>query len=386
LIEEFPSSPGAFAMKALVLPLVACLLTPAFACADEPLQAPVFVAGKDGYHTYRIPSLLVTKKGTLLAFCEGRLKSASDTGAIHLLLRRSLDGGKTWLPTQIVRSDAGNTCGNPCPVLDRDSGDILLLTTHNLGTDTQSQIVNGTSKGGRSVWLSRSDDDGRSWSKHTDITKQVKKDDWTWYATGPGVGIQTTNGRLIIPCNHQVAGTKAQESHALYSDDKGATWKLGGVVGPLCDESQVVERDDGSLMLNIRSYRKNNRRVFSISKDGGESWSPAVEDAALIEPVCQASLARLPGDGGGLLFANPASKKRENLTLRLSRDEGKTWPTARVLHAGPAAYSCLAALPDGDIGLLYERGDKSAYETITFARIPRTWLFTNEKRPGEPGR
>src|SRR5262249_13668125 len=138
---------------------------------------------------------------------------------------------------------------------------------------------------------------------------------------------------------------------------------------------------DGSLLLNIRSYRGNNRRLVSASKDGGETWSKPAEDEALIEPVCQASIVRYPGDRGGLLFSNPASKKRERMTVRLSRDEGKTWAFSRVLHDVRAAYSCLAALPDGSIGCLYERGDKRPYETITFARFSRSWLIGDSKAP-----
>src|SRR5262249_21951912 len=169
-------------------------------------------------------------------------------------------------------------------------------------------------------------------------------------------------------------GTKARRSHIIYSDDHGKSWKLGGVVGPDCNESQVVELTDGALMLNMRSYRASHRRLVSQSKDGGLTWSKPVEDSALIEPVCQASILRCPGAKGAIFFSNPASTKREKLTVRLSRDEGKTWPTARELHAGPAAYSCLAVLPDRTIACLYERGEKNPYETITLARFPLSWL------------
>lgn len=357
------------------MPSLALLLA-LVTCADPagPTQAPLFVAGQDGYHAYRIPALLVSKNGTLLAFCEGRKKTLSDAGEIHLLLRRSKDGGKTWERTQVVWEDGPNTCGNPCPVVDRATGTIHLLLTHNLGTDTERQILDGTSKGSRTVWITTSSDDGATWSKPVEITKGIKKPDWTWYATGPGVGIQTKTGRLVIPCDHYLAGSKEREAHTIHSDDGGKTWKLGGSVGPACNECQVVELADGTLHLNIRSYLGHNRRLVSLSKDGGKTWSKPVEDAALIEPVCQASIVRYPGDKGGLLFANPASKKRENLTVRLSRDEGKTWPLAGVLHAGPAAYSCLTVLPDGQVGCLYERGTKGPYEEITFARFPLGWL------------
>lgn len=349
-------------------------------CLAQVEQTPVFTAGQDGYHTYRIPSLITTKNGVVLAFCEGRKNSRSDAGEIHLLLRRSRDGGKTWAKTQIVWQDGPNTCGNPCPVVDQSTGTIWLLLTHNLGSDTEAMILSGKSKGSRTVWVAKSDDDGASWSKPVEITAAVKKADWTWYATGPGVGIQTKNGRLVIPCDYYVRGTKAQFSHVIFSDDHGKSWKLGGLVGPKCNECQVAELSDGSLLLNMRSYRGNHRRLTALSKDGGLTFSEPVEDQALLEPVCQASLMSYPGKPRWLLFSNPASAKRENLTVRLSTDDGKTWSAGCSLHQGPAAYSCLTALPDGAIACLYESGSKSAYETITFARFSMSWLTAESEK------
>lgn len=356
-------------LRAFVTTASLVLAVVAPARSAEPEQTPVFISGRDGYHTYRIPSLITTKKGTLLAFCEGRKNSRSDTGDIDLLLKRSFDGGKTWAKTQVVWDDGANTCGNPCPVIDAQTGVIWLLLTHNLGRDKQTQIVNGTSKGTRTVWLTKSDDDGLSWAPPVEITKDVKKSTWTWYATGPGVGVQTRSGRLVVPCDNYVAGTNLKQSHIIFSDGGGKNWKLGGDVGPECNESQVVELTNGSLLLNMRSYRGNHRRLVAVSKDGGESWSKPVEDDALMEPVCQASILRHPSEPKAILFSNPASKKRENMTVRLSRDDGATWPYAKVLHKGPSAYSCLAVLPDGTVTCLYERGDKIAYETITCSRI-----------------
>jgi hypothetical protein len=356
--------------------LLACAVP---ARSAEPVQSPLFVAGKDGYHTYRIPSLLVSKKGTLLAFCEGRKHGRGDAGDIDLILKRSHDGGKTWGKTQVVWDDGENTCGNPCPVVDARTGTIWLLLTHNIGSDTQAAIVNGTSKAPRTVWVTKSDDDGTTWTPPLEITGDVRKPAWTWYATGPGIGIQLKNGRLVVPCDHQIARTTARYAHVIFSDDAGKTWKIGGEVGPQCNESQVVELRDGGLMLNIRSYRGNNRRLVATSKDGGATFAAPVEDMELVEPICQASILRYPGAQGGILFANPASTWRENLTVRLSRDEGKTWPCARVLHAGPSAYSCLAVLPGGGIACLYERGDKSAYDTIALARFSLDWLMHGVK-------
>lgn len=355
--------------------IISAVLVLAFVSVGPAIEdAVLFKAGEGGYHTYRIPALIVTQKGTVLAFCEGRKSGRGDAGDIDLVLRRSRDGGKTWNAQQVVWDDGANTCGNPCPVVDRKTGTIWLLMTHNLGTDTEAKIVAGTAKGSRTVWITKSADDGATWDKPTEITKDVKKPEWTWYATGPGVGIQLASGRLLIPCDNKADAGKLWQSHVIVSDDGGKSWKLGGVVGPKCNESQAVELSDGRVMLNMRSYQANNRRFVAISKNGGETFTKPVEDAALVEPVCQASILRDPVGKGGVFFANPASTKREKLTVRYSADDGQTWAASRELHAGPAAYSCLTVLPDGRIACLYERGEKGAYEVIALAMFPRGWV------------
>ena len=211
----------------------------------------------------------------------------------------------------------------------------------------------------------------------------TKRPDWTWYATGPGVGIQLVNGphkgRLLAACDHAEAGTKLYGSHAIYSDDHGATWKLGGSCPQVnTNECQSVELSDGRLMLNMRSADKAHKeRSVCLSADGGATWSDFRYDPVLAEPICQASLIAYRGRNLRpiLLFSNPADPAaRHNLTVRLSRDDGRTWPIARILHPGPAAYSCLAALPNSDVGCLYERGSANPYETITFARFDLVWL------------
>src|SRR5688572_4491882 len=103
-------------------------------------QQEIFAAGQNGYHTYRIPSLIASKPGTLLAFCEGRKNSASDAGDIDVLMKRSTDNGKTWSEHRVLWDDGTNTCGNPCPVVDQETGTIWLLLTHNLGTDREASI------------------------------------------------------------------------------------------------------------------------------------------------------------------------------------------------------------------------------------------------------
>jgi len=341
-------------------------------------QTNVFVSGESGYHTYRIPSLYVTPEGTVLAFCEGRRHRRADTGDIDLVLKRSSDNGATWGPMQVIADDGPNTVGNPCPVVDRDTGIIWLPITRNLGEDAERQIMDGTSRGTREAWIMRSDDDGETWSEPVEITETTKLPDWTWYATGPGCGIQLKSGRLVIPCDHAVAVSKMYRSHVIYSDDQGESWQLGGVVGENVNECQVVELQDGSLLINMRSYHQEGCRAIATSRDSGLTWSQVTLDRTLIEPVCQASLLRFTDQRtyfkNRLLFSNPAGTRRINLTVRVSYDEGGSWPVSKVLHEGPSAYSALAVLPDMTIGCLYERGKETPYETITFARFPIEWL------------
>ena len=171
-------------------------------------QVDVFVSGQDGYHTYRIPAALRAANGDVLAFCEGRKTAGGDSGNIDLLMKRSRDGGRTWGPAQVVWDDEDNTCGNPCPVLDESTGTLWLLLTHNLGTDRERDIAARTAKGSRTVWVSSSKDHGSTWTKPVEITSTTKDPSWTWYATGPGVGIQVKSGphagRLVIPCDPQL--------------------------------------------------------------------------------------------------------------------------------------------------------------------------------------
>lgn len=348
--------------------------------STAPVFVEVFVAGEGGYHTYRIPAAIVTPKGTLLAFAEGRRAGAGDAGDIDLVLRRSEDSGRSWSALQVIGDNGPNTFGNPCAVVDTRTNTVWLLTTQNRGTDREKDIIAGTSDAGRTVWAMRSQDDGVTWSAPVEITASVKAPDWTWYATGPGVGIQTRNGRLVIPGNHAEAKTGIHRSHLFYSDDDGKSWSLGASADPGTNESQIVELADGQLLLNMRNHppRPENFRMIARSNDGGHTLSTSAPDRALIEPPAQASVLRFTTtfgqDRNQLLFANPASTARERLTVRVSYDEGMTWPVSRVIHEGPAAYSSLVVLPDRSIGLLFERGERLPYERITFARFTLEWL------------
>lgn len=348
------------------------------AAAAGPTGLPLFTSGVGGYHTYRIPALTVTTAGTVLAFCEGRKHGGGDSGDIDLLVRRSTDGGTTWSAQQVIWDDAGNCCGNPCVVVDRTTGAVLLLSTWNRGDDHEGQIIAQKSRDTRRVFALRSDDDGVTWSTPREITATTKRTNWTWYATGPGSGIEVERGpharRLVIPCDHIEAGTKHYYSHVLYSDDHGATWQLGGSTpAHQVNECAVVERADGQLLLNMRNYdRAKRNRQIAVSSDGGATWQDQRFDDALIEPICQAAVERVRWPAGtqpgALLFSNPAStNSRVRMTVRTSFDDGQTWPLAHLLHEGPSAYSDLATLGGGTAACLYEAGTKHAYESIVFA-------------------
>ncbi|MDD4158898.1 MAG: sialidase family protein [Proteiniphilum sp.] len=340
----------------------------------------VFQSGQDGYACFRIPAIVQSKTGNLLAFAEARKNSCSDTGDIDLVLKRSQDGGKTWSEMITVWDDSDNVCGNPSPIIDQKTGRILLISCWNLGTDNEKEIIDQDSKDTRKVFYIYSDDDGNTWSKPHEITSTVKRNNWTWYATGPCHGIQLQNmkynGRLVVPANHMVADTKTYHSNIIYSDDGGETWNLGGVVSEHGgNECSVVELENGDLMLNMRNYNReeSKTRSFAISFDGGESWSEMKYLSQLIEPVCQGSTLNYAIKGkisDKLLFSNPASMdKREKMTVRLSEDNGKTWPYSRIIYPGPSAYSDLVNLSDGNIGLLYEYGTHNPYEKIGYIKI-----------------
>ena len=358
---------------------------------SDVFKTDVYISGEDGYHTYRIPAVILTREGTLLAFCEGRKDNRRDHGDVDLIVKRSLDNGETWSSQQIVYEEGDTakiTIGNPCPVIDKRDGTIFLLFCRD----------------NFDVFVTKSTNDGKSWSTPTNITKEVSKPDWQWYATGPGIGIQLQQeeyrGRLVIPCDHRnnEKGESDEKkygngSHVIYSDDHGKTWEISDVIQPGANECQVVELADGRLLLNMRmqTFRKGYRGI-AYSEDGGETWVDFEHDKNLPGPRCQASFIRYTmenRDGKNrLLFSNPLPPeapsekrgRRVNLTVRLSYDEGKSWSVNKSLYQGPSAYSCLVVLPDGDIGCLYENGEKRPIEKITFAKFSLEWLTGGEDK------
>jgi len=334
-------------------------------------ETDLFISGQDGYKAYRVPALVVSNRGAILAICEARKNSFSDKGDIDLVIKRSLDNGETWTGMQLIWDDGDNTVGNPCPVVDRQTGAIWLLFCRN----------------NERVFVTKSADDGTTWSAPVEITEAVSQREWTWYATGPGHGIQLSAGRLLVPCDHKIKNATKENpqwylSHVIYSDDNGRSWKLGGALDGKTNECQAVETEDGSVYLNIRSYEDQNCRACAWSADGGLTWSKVELEQSLIAPKCQASIVRFTDrkhhGKNRVLFSSPAGTERENLTVRLSYDECRTWPVSRTLYPGKSAYSELAIAPDMTICCFYERGQNSQYEKIAFARFTLEWLTQGE--------
>jgi sialidase-1 len=341
----------------------------------------VFVGGQEGFPVYRIPALITTRKGTLLAFAEGR-QSLNDQSKNQIVLKRSTDSGASWQALQVIAQDGVNSLNNPQAVIVGTTGRIILMYQRYPPTHSESKVATGVT--GTNIctsWIMYSDDDGVTWTKPCDNTAEVKRSTATSLASGPGIGVELRRGpnagRLIMPFNEGPAGK--WRVYAAFSDDRGTTWKIGEPAPNnekgYGNEVQMVELNDGSVMLNARNQGGNKLRKVAVSRDGGITWSPLKDDPNLPEPVCQASLIRHPNTGvpekDVFLFSNPATQNgRTNGVVRLSRDEGATWPVSRIICPGTFAYSCLASLPDGSVGLIFEGSRKR----IVFCRFTLDWL------------
>jgi len=347
-------------------------------------ETTLFKSGEEGYSNYRIPSLITTKDGSLLAFCEARKDHRGDSGNIDMVVKRSTDGGETWSAPIVVWDAGDETAGNPCPVVDQRTGRITNILCWNLASDHGSDLHAGTGKDTRRVYQTHSDDDGLTWSAPKEITSAVKDPSWWWYATGPGIGIQLEKGphkgRLVIPANHSAKGYYG--AHTLYSDDGGESWSVSNVIKPTCNESQVVELSDGRLMMNMRSQDlpdtprpRNGYRSIAFSTNGGASWTNPRFDKHLGDPRCQASIIRY--DEKRLLFSNPNPPikaergERIRMTVRVSHDDGDTWPSELLIYEGPSAYSSMARLRNGTVGLLDEKEKDIVFTRITIEEITR---------------
>lgn len=343
------------------------------------------------YHSFRIPSLLRTGSGALLAFAEGRVDSHLDFGDIDIVSRRSTDDGETWGPLKLVFSKREDTCGNPTAVLDDDTGTIWLFASWN-AADT-CQLCDDPDKrrisvwGDRRVYSMKSTDDGLTFGdlrnrtgadeEHPDLIPPGN----AWDAVGPGVGLQLAAGphagRLIVPAI----------GRNLVSDDHGETWRYTLLGSRDTSEGTVTELLDGRLMRNDRPVRDDlraaRRRAVSYSADAdGTVWTEWVSDDELTDPVCQASILRYNRAAPArLIFLNPDdTRDRFPMCVRVSHDEGEHWPFGCVLDADAGGYSSLAKTGDHRIAALTEVTQADGHRAIRLSRFNLAWIYTGCER------
>ncbi|MGN7720491.1 sialidase family protein [Chitinophaga sp. 22620] len=345
-----------------------------------PQRTVLWQANENNILAHFVYGLAVTKKGTILAFAEARITESKDDGAHHLVLKRSTDGGKTFYASTLVSSSNGQSWTNPTIVEDGKTRELFLFYALNHRNDS-TQVFYITSK-----------DDGLTWSAATEITRLFdgSPNGWTFHLPGPGHGIQLKNKRLVVPVWHRkaisfVAAERKYGVNCLYSDDHGKTWKVGedAPVGEF-NESQIVEKKNGDILLIGRTYsqQEGSFQAKVVSRDKGQSWSaPIMYDKGLTGAVCDIGLTRYAFKPNIILVSQPADlKKRRDLTIRLSRDEGETWPVSRLLQEGGSTYSDLAVLPDKSIICLYGHGGaKHMPDTVSIARFSLKWLLENSK-------
>ncbi|MGW3170943.1 exo-alpha-sialidase [Streptomyces sp. NPDC001153] len=392
------------AVLATALTTAALLLVPLAnphpAHAQSPAGGPEFTqqvlfkaSQEPGYACFRIPAIVRTTDGTLLAFAEGRVPNCGDAADIDIVLRRSTDGGHTWGPLQVVNEGAGDTHGNPAPIVDRATGRVWLAETYNTGrTDSASCSIPCD----RTPHLQYSDDDGRTWSVPRDLSPEILPADWnSWYATGPAHGIQLTRGRyagrLVFGVNTETwDGSRVTANHAalIVSDDHGGHWRIGATdTWPIADdgtfrqkpsELALAERGDGSILVSAREQDGTDlgHRTQAVSRDGGGSFTTPFHDLPdLYAPQVQGSLLRL---GDRLLLACPADPdRRRTMMIRSSYDGGRTWDSVdrgTVVTTDWSGYSDLVRADADTVGLIYEGGAVDARDEIRFARFTEDWL------------
>ncbi|MEV5341837.1 exo-alpha-sialidase [Streptomyces sp. NPDC052676] len=380
--------------------LAATAVFPGAARAESPAgtasfeQQVLFKAAQDpGYACFRIPALVRTTTGTLLAFAEGRVLNCGDAGDIDIVVKRSTDGGRTWGPLQVVTEGAGDTHGNPVPVVDRETGRILLAQTHNTGrTDAAGCRVPCD----RTAHLQYSDDDGRTWSAPRDLSGEILPPHWnSWYATGPVHGVQLPHGphagRLVFGINAETwDGSRVTGNHAalIVSDDGGDHWRIGatdswpvaadGAFRQKPSELTLAELPDGAILVSGREQEGTDlgHRAQAVSSDGGDTFDAPFEDLPdLYTPQVQGAVLPL---GSRLLLSAPADPdRRRTMMIRSSHDGGRTWDSVdrgTVVTRDWAGYSDMTEIAPDTVGLLYEAGAVDARDEVRFARFTEDWL------------
>ena len=341
--------------------------------AQELFPVDVFMAHTYGITQFRIPSLITTKKGTLLAVCDARVDREGDPpNNVDQVLRRSFDQGKTWESLQkILDFPNKEGAGDPQLIQDPKTGRIFLFYGYCPG---RNELIDAPIMLGRHLSLQYiySDNEGTSWSLPIVVEYGLKKEGWHSLWPSPGRGTVLKDGTLVIPISGY--DTKKIFSHFIFSSDHGQSWQISERIGEGINEATLVELSDGTLMVNARNDSK--KRAIVTSNDRGRHWSPIFFHPQLQEPTCQGSFVKSKWNKKDvLIFSNPNDPaKRQNLTVKLSFDDGKTWPVQKVIHSGPSAYSCLTILRNGNVGLLYENGTNNPYEKISFVNLDMAWL------------
>jgi len=380
-------------------------------------MARVVESGLNDRPNYRIPSVVRTRDGDLLVFCEQRKLGIGDYGDTDIVMFRSGDGGRTWSDERVLVDDGFYAHADPTPFVHPATGEVWLFFLYDK----------------KRVTLMRSGDAGRTWSRPASIHEQVIPEAWDrlaggthfmpseppagarkgphWeagfaqrYGIGPGGVVRLSEGphagRVIVPARARVVegegGKSRPRSFVFFSDDDGRTWRRGGTVPLVCGEAQLVELAGGRVMVNARdsdaSHRPDRiRRQVAVSEDGGATWPRAWMDEHLLTPQCHGSIARYAREERDvLLFVNPRSGVRDekhpygrrNLSVQVSADEGATWPVARTIYAEVSAYSDIVLLDDGTIGVVFECGDAGTthyWTRLMFARFDVDWVMGEER-------
>ena len=363
------------------------------AMPDEPVVNPVRGGESRKCTSFRIPGLIRTQEGILIGCFDARYHHEGDLCAdIDVATVRSTDGGQTWTRPEIAM-DAGpghtNGCGDPCIVQD-NSGRIWLqsLVCHFAGGASLNVSKTGWDKDKTGQWgMVYSDDDGKTWSKdYVNPTRQIKKEEWNTILAGPGNGIITRDGTIVFPAQiWQNDANPRSMSTICYSKDGGKTWVYGNGVPHRTSECQVVELEDGAIMINCRNETWAGKRVVYVTRDLGKTWQEHETNcSALVEPTCQASIINVnsPKHGRLLLFSNPKKYPRSFMTLRVSRDDGKTWNEGVLYDTRRCmGYSCVAMVDDENVGIIYETchtNEKNGNRGIGFIIIPLSEVLQAE--------
>ena len=366
--------------------------------AEEPETFVVFE--RRDPHGYRIPGIAVTHAGTVLAFAERRV-GLHDHAQNDIVLRRGLDGGRTWQPEQVLSDEGGDSLNDPCAVA-LSSGRVLLRYKRypqgfHARKTGHTEVCDTGYDGPRvvRVYLMHSDDDGATWTTPREITRQVRAAE-SVSAGSPGNGIELTRGphkgRVVLPLYETiyVDGKRTWKTRVMFSDDGGQNWTTGEYIpeGPPTgygNEAAVAELSDGTILFSARN-QGGARRKLAVSRDGGKTWGAYSEHPQLVTPACMGGLLRYAWPEGNkpgvLVHSLPYGKGRSNGVILLSRDDGKTWAEKRRLVPGAIAYSCLARLKDGTIGCLYEA---DGYRSIRFARFSLAWVEAGDGPGDEDG-